>query len=196
VVEVRDVILQMHTTLDGQADSKTGFVPISDRPYWDDLEDALAKTGAARVDTLLLGKGAYQQFNGFWPKVATDPDAPKDWKAQARFLHETPKVVFSKSLPSADWNRSTIVRGDIAREIARLKRKPGKNMLVPGGVAFPRALIQRDLVDEYLLSVVPTIVGQSRDRLFGTLPRQRDLTHVHSWTFRNGVTLHQLRRSR
>jgi dihydrofolate reductase len=192
----RDVVLQMHTTLDGFADSKTGFVPITDRPYWKELDKAFASTGASKVDTLLLGKGTYQQFVGFWPKVATDPSARKDWKAQAQFLHETPKIIFSKTLPTANWNRSTIVRGDVGREIARLKRQPGKNLLVPGGVAFPRALIERDLVDEYLLSVVPTIVGQGRNRLFGTLPRQRTLRHVRSWTFRNGVTLHQLRRAK
>jgi dihydrofolate reductase len=190
----RKVVLQMHTTLDGLADSKKGFVPITDRPYWKELDRALRATGAAQVDTLLLGRGTYTQFLGFWPKVATDPKAPKDWKAQARFLHETPKVVFSKTLPAADWNRTTLVRGDVGREIARLKRQPGKNLLVPGGVAFPRALIERDLVDEYLLSVVPTIVGESRHRLFGPLSRPRHLTHVRSWTFRNGVMLHQLKR--
>ncbi|MGA8302238.1 MAG: dihydrofolate reductase family protein [Thermoplasmata archaeon] len=192
----RNVILQMHTTLDGFADSKNGFVPIEDRPYWKELERAFALTGASEVDTLLMGKGTYKQFAGFWPNVATDPKAPKDWKAQARSLHETPKVVFSKTLPKADWNNSTIVRGDVGREIARLKRLPGKNMLVPGGVDFPRTLIERDLVDEYLLSVVPTIVGQTRNRLFGHLARQRSLHHVRSWTFRNGVTLHQLRRAK
>jgi dihydrofolate reductase len=190
----REVILQMHTTLDGFADSKTGFVPIEDRPYWKALATALKETGASDVDTLLMGRGTYQQFVGFWPKVATDPDAPKDWKRQARSLHETPKVVFSKSLPVAKWNLSTIARGDVTREIARLKRQPGKNMLVPGGVDFPRALIERDLVDEYLLSVVPTIVGETRNRLFGPLPRPRTLRHLRTWTFRNGVTLHQLRR--
>jgi dihydrofolate reductase len=192
----RKVVLQMHTTLDGAADSTNGFVPITDRPYWRELDRVFAQTAASDVDTLLLGKGTYKQFASFWPKVATDPAAPKGWKDQARFLHETPKVVFSKSLATASWNNSTIVRGDITREIARLKRRRGKNMLVPGGVAFPRALIERDLVDEYLLSVVPTIVGQPRDRLFGSLARQRNLTHVRSWTFRNGVTLHQLRRAK
>jgi dihydrofolate reductase len=144
----RKVVLQMHTTLDGLADSKTGFVPINDRPYWKELGRALEVTGASDVDTLLLGKGTYRQFASFWPKVATDPAAPKDWRAQAKFLHETPKVIFSKTLSAANWNNSTIVRGDVAREIARLKHRPGKNMLVPGGVAFPRALIERDLVDD------------------------------------------------
>jgi dihydrofolate reductase len=191
---LRDVILQLHMTLDGFADSKDGFVPITDRPYWKELAKALEHTGAANVDTLLLGRGTYNQFIQFWPKAAADPATPKDWKNQADFLQETPKVVFSKTLKKADWNRSTIVRGDLKREIARLKRTPGKNMLVPGGVGFPRALIQQDLVDEYLLSVVPIILGSGRDRLFGPLDSQRDLRHIRSWTFRNGVVLHQYRK--
>lgn len=193
---MREVVLQMHVTLDGFADSPKGFVPIGDRAYWNALDEAFQKTAASEVDTLLLGKGVYKQFITFWPKVATDPSAPKDWKDQARFLHETPKIVFSKTLPRADWNHSTIVRGDVSREIARLKRQPGKNMLVPGGVAFPRALIERDLVDEYLLSVVPEILGGTRYRLFSPLPRQRKLRHVRTWTFRNGVVLHQYRKTR
>ena len=193
---MREVVLQMHTTLDGLADSKEGFVPIDDRPYWKALGEALQETGASNVDTLLLGRGTYKQFVRFWPRVAADPSAPKDWKRQARFLHETPKIVFSKSLPKADWNGSTLVRGDVAREIARLKRRPGKNMLVPGGVEFPRTLIERNLVDEYLLSVVPIIAGEGRNRLFGPLPHPHRLKHVRTWTFTNGVVLQQYRRRR
>jgi dihydrofolate reductase len=68
-------------------------------------------------------------------------------------------------------------------------------MVVVGGVAFPRALIEADLVDEYLLSVVPIIQGGNRDRLFGPLAHRRDLKHVRSWTFSNGVLLHQYRRA-
>jgi dihydrofolate reductase len=193
---MRDVVLQMHMTLDGFADSKRGFVPIGDRPYWSDLSKAFEKTGASKVDTILLGKGAYNQFVGFWPKAYRDPSTPKDWKAQARFLHETPKVVFSKSLTRATWENTTIARGRLKQEVARLKRRPGENMLIPGGVAFPRAMIEQDLVDEYLLSVVPVILGEGRYRLFGPLARQRNLRHVRSWTFDNGVILHQYRRTR
>ncbi|MCI4326534.1 MAG: dihydrofolate reductase family protein [Thermoplasmata archaeon] len=193
---MREVVLQMHITLDGAADTKDGFVPIMDRPYWKELAAALKETAASKVDTLLLGKGTYQQFAGFWPKTAADPASPADWREQARGLDETPKVVFSKSLSRADWRGSTIVRGDLGTEIARLKRRPGKNMLVPGGVAFPRALIEQDLVDEYLLSVVPVISGPRRYPLFGPLARPRTLRHLRCWTFRNGVVLHQYRRGR
>lgn len=192
---MRHVVLQMHMTLDGFADSKTGFVPISDRPYWKEMDRALRYTGASNVDTLLLGRGTYEQFVEFWPKVAANPKAPKDWKRQAKYLNDTPKVVFSRRLKRADWEGTTIARGDLRSEIARLKRKPGKNLLIPGGVAFPRAMIEHDLVDEYLLAVVPLILGQGRDRLFGSLRRPLNLKAVRTWTFHNGVVLQQYRRS-
>jgi dihydrofolate reductase len=191
---MRDVVLQMHMTLDGFADSKDGFIPIEDRSYWNALGAAFQKTGASNVDGLLLGRGTYNQFIQFWPKTATDPTTPTEWRAQARFLHETPKFVFSKTLPRADWNKSTIVRGDLAHEIGRLKRQSGKNLLIPGGVDFPRAMIEEDLVDEYLLSVVPIILGQGRNRLFGPRSRQLELRHIRSWPFPNGIVLHQYRR--
>lgn len=186
----------MHTTLDGFADSKVGFVPITDRGYWKELDKALQDTGAAEVDTLLLGRGTYAQFASFWPMVAEDPSAPEDWRAQGRSLTDTPKVVFSRSLPRADWKNTTIVRTDVGRWLAAERRRPGKNLLVPGGVAFPRSLIERDLIDEYLLSVVPAIVGGSRDRLFGPLPTQRSLRPGRTWTFDNGVILGQFFASR
>lgn len=193
---MREVVLQMHVTLDGLADSREGFVPIGDRAYWRALDEAFEETGAARSDALLLGRGTYQQFVSFWPKVAADPSAPKDWRDQARALDEKHKFVFSRTLPSVAWKNSTLVRGKLRTEIARLKRRAGGNLLVPGGVAFPRALIEEDLIDEYLLSVVPVIQGSSRDRLFPSRGRKLSLNHVRSWSFDNGVVLHQYRRAR
>jgi dihydrofolate reductase len=192
---VREVVLQMHTTLDGAADSREGFVPIMDRPYWKQLDAALKHTAASDVDTILLGKGTYQQFVRFWPRAASDPALPADMREAARHLNESTKIVFSSSLARADWQGSTIVRGHLRAEIARLKRRSGKNLLVPGGVAFPRALIEQDLVDEYLLSVVPIISGERRYRLFGPMARARKLRHIRTWIFDNGVTLHQYRRA-
>jgi dihydrofolate reductase len=193
---MREVVLQMHMTLDGSADGKEGFVPVQDPGYWVDLNRALDDTGASSVDTLLLGKGTYKQFASYWPHAPADASLSKVWRDQARFLNETPKIVFSRTLSKAEWQPSTIVRGDLTREIGRLKRQSGKNLLVPGGVDFPRALIERDLVDEYLLSVVPIILGEGRNRLFGTLPHRRNLKLVRSWAFKNGVVLHRYRRSR
>lgn len=193
---MREVVLQMHMTLDGFADSREGFVPIGDRHYWKEVDQALRLTGAAKTDTLLLGRGTYNQFSRFWPKTLADPKSPRSWREQARSIVETPKVVFSKSLRSPKMKNTTIVRGSLRSEIQRLKRRPGKNLLVLGGVAFPRALIEEDLVDEYLLAVVPIILGQGGYRLFGPLSRARNLQHLRSWTFSNGVVLHRYRRKR
>ena len=193
---MREVVLQMHITLDGLADSREGFVPISDRDYWKALNAALKGTAASEVDGLLLGRGTYRQFLGFWPRAASDPSTPPDWRRQAKFLNDTPKFVFSRTLRSVEWANSTLVKGDLKKEVARLKQRPGKNLLVPGGVAFPRALIEQDLVDEYLLSVVPIIQGAGRDRLFGPLHRRHHLNLVRTWRFHNGVVLHQYRRAR
>ncbi len=193
---MREVVLQMHTTLDGFADSKNGFVPINDRSYWRDLGKAFRRTPAARVDTLLLGRGTYNQFSAFWPKVVDDPNYSKDWRAQARSIVETPKFVFSRSLAGPKMANTTIVRGAVKAQIDRLRRRPGANMLVPGGVEFPKALIEEDLIDHYLLAVVPVILGEGRYRLFGPLRRPRALRRVRSWTFRNGVVLHHYHRER
>lgn len=193
---MREVVLQMHVTLDGFADSKEGFVPINDRQYWRDLDKILQKTGAGKADALLLGKGTYTQFASFWPHAAHSDSTPKDLRASAKFLDDIPKFVFSKSLPRVEWRNSTLLRGDLRKEIARLKRQRGGNLLVLGGVAFPRALIEGDLIDEYLLSVVPILCGAGRDRLFGPLIRQRTLELRNSWTFKNGVVLHHYRRAR
>jgi dihydrofolate reductase len=191
---MREVVLQMHVTLDGYADSEKGFVPLMDRAYGKELGKALAKTGASKADTILLGKGTYKQFVQFWPKAPSNPSLPKDMRAEAESLNKTPKIVFSRTLPAVHWENTTLVRGDMKREINRLKRLPGNNMVVLGGVAFPRALIEADLVDEYLLSVVPILLGQKKYRLFGSFDRQRNLKHRRSWTFDNGVVLHQYRR--
>jgi dihydrofolate reductase len=190
---MRKVILQAHMSLDGFADSAVGFVPINDQGYWKEADRALDTTPSKDVDTLLLGRGTFLQFASFWPKAAVDPSLPAGMRKQGQYLTNIPKVVFSRRLKSTKWANSTIVRGELGREIAKLKRAPGKNLLVPGGVAFPRALIERDLIDEYLISIVPVVVGGSRDRLFGHMTRQRNLEHVRTWTFRNGVTLHHLR---
>jgi dihydrofolate reductase len=193
---MRKVLLQMCITLDGFADGETRIVPEFDTPFGAELEEELAKTDAASVDTLLLGRGTYEEFANFWPTAGSDPAASADFLESARFLNETPKVVFSKSPLKVDWKPSRIVTGDLATEIARLKGLPGKNMMILGGVRFPRAMIEQDLVDEYLLTVVPMIMGKGDDRLFGDHPNAKNLVLVRSRAFSNGAVFQHYRTGR
>src|ERR687884_839252 len=94
----------------------------------------------------LMGRNTYEEMAEFWP-VSDD--------AYAAPMNEIPKVVFSRTLERADWADSRIARGDLAEEIAALKREPGKDMLAWGGAAFAQSLSNAGLVDEYRLILQP-----------------------------------------
>jgi dihydrofolate reductase len=98
----------------------------------------------------LMGRVTYEQMASYWPTSTHEYAAP---------MNEIPKVVFSKTLGRADWPDSTIARGEIADEIARLKSEPGKDLMVHGGAAFAQSLVRHDLIDEYRLMTHPIVVG-------------------------------------
>jgi dihydrofolate reductase len=183
----RKVILQMHVSVDGCADGDVRIVPEFDGTYWSELDQELAKTGAANVDTILFGRGTFEEFAGFWPKAATAASQPPSVREAARFYNSTAKVVFSSTLTKTEWKGSRVVKGDLEQEIDLLKHLPGKNLLVPGGVRFPRALAEKNLVDEYLLTVVPMILGKGSDRLFGDGGSLTRLKLLRSRVFSNGA---------
>ena len=83
-------------------------------------------------------------------------------------MNDIPKVVFSKTLQSADWPDARIARGDTADEIARLKQEPGGEIVAHGGAKFVRSLARLELVDEYRLYVMPFAIG-SGTSMFGEL---------------------------
>jgi dihydrofolate reductase len=144
--------------------------------------------GIARADGFLLGRKTYEIFAAHWPRV-TDPDDPV-----ARALNTLPKYVASKTLHEVEWNNSTLIRGDVVEEIAKLKRRPGKELQVHGSGGLAQTLIENDLVDEYRLWSFPVILGRGK-RLFGagTVPATLEL--VDSKTTSKGVTIHTYRRA-
>jgi dihydrofolate reductase len=91
-----------------------------------------------------------------------DPEVEKYSLSRLREagMNDIPKVVFSRTLQSADWPQTRIARGDTAEEIAGLKAEPGGEILAHGGTQFVRSLIQLGLVDQYRLWVLPAAAGQ------------------------------------
>jgi dihydrofolate reductase len=100
----------------------------------------------------LMGRVTYEEMAGFWP---TSDDA------YAAPMNDIPKVVFSSTLERAEWAETRIARGDLAEEIAALKREPGKEMLAWGGAAFAQSLSRLGLVDEYRLVLQPVALGNA-----------------------------------
>jgi dihydrofolate reductase len=100
-----------------------------------------------QVDTLLLGRVTYEMFSQFWPAVTQGEE-----KEFADKFNGLKKVVFSKTLERAPWGKwpeGRIVKGNPAGEIAKLKKQPGKDMLISGSISIGQALSEANLVDEY-----------------------------------------------
>jgi dihydrofolate reductase len=157
---VRKVVVPMFMTLDGVAEYPTyaedgdPTSPGEGPPMW---------TGRLEsTDTLLLGRKTYEKWAGFWPRWKNDPAADPFMQEFSRFADRAEKVVFSKSLKSADWPKSRIVRGDLGEEIARLKSLPGKDIVLGGGPRLSQSLLERDLADELVITMFPTIVGTGK----------------------------------
>jgi len=152
------LVLKMSVSLDGYV------APIDGSTDW--VAAGRSADGAAwtvetlsKADAHLVGAATYAAWAGFWPGAAGPFAKP---------MNEIPKVVFSDSLGSADWDETTIVAGDLSEGITRLKQeRSGGYLLAHGGTRFARSLVETGLIDEYRLVVHPVVLGAG-ERLFTT----------------------------
>jgi dihydrofolate reductase len=175
---MRRVVLQMSVSVDGFVAGPQGGLGGS-RPEDDDLIkwklDQLHQTG-----THIMGRVTYEQMAAHWPRATDEYAAP---------MNDLPKVVFSKTLERADWNNSTVARGETAEEVAQLKREPGNDIMVHGGAAFIQALSNLGLIDEYRMVIEPVALGNGLP-MFRDLPAALPLTLVEAKTFSTGTAAH------
>ncbi len=142
------------------------------RPYFDETLGATAAEGMAATGAYLFGRKTYEVMAAHWP-TAPDDDP------YARHLNSTPKYVASRTLWGVEWQNSTLIQGDVAEEVTRLKEQPGKDIAVLGSGDLVQTLIKHDLVDEYFLAVFPIVLGSGK-RLFREADQARRLSLVDS----------------
>ena len=106
----------------------------------------------------------------------------------ADMMNGYPKVVVSTTLREAEWNNSTVITGNVADEVSRLKQQPGKDILVFGSTELVNALVRHGLVDEFRLMVFPIVLGGGK-RLFEDAGEQRVLSLVDTETFGTDVVV-------
>jgi class 3 adenylate cyclase/dihydrofolate reductase len=180
------LIVSSYVTVDGIVEGP-GFDEHRDgRNGWalrvqneEDEQYNKAQLGAA--DALLLGRRTWQIWAAFWPTATGDP-----WLAER--INRIPKYVVSNTLSRANWTNSTIVSGDIAAEVAKLKAQEGGDLVVYGSPDLLDELLRHDLVDEYRLLVYPVILGSGK-HLFRDRIDMHNLRLVTSRTFSSGVVL-------
>jgi dihydrofolate reductase len=180
---MRRVIYGMMVSLDGYIETpgrEIDWILIDEElhKYVNDRESA--------VDTFVYGRRMYELMARFWPTADEDPSAPDYVVEFARIWKPMPKVVFSKTLERVDWN-ARLVRDDIAGEINRLKRLPGKDLEV-GGADLASSVMRLGLIDELQLYVQPVILGGGT-KMFPLLEERINLRLLETRTFRSGVVL-------
>jgi dihydrofolate reductase len=141
-----------------------------------------------KADAFLLGRRTYDIFAASWPKV-TDPDDPI-----ASRLNTLPKYVASRTVDSANWHNTTIIKGDVAAEVTRLKEQLGRELQVHGSGTLARTLIANDLIDEFRLIIFPVIVGAGR-RLFADAGVATGVRLVDSRITGSGTAIHVYQRT-
>jgi len=182
---MRKLIFAINITLDGCVDHTKLGADEETLEYFIQL--------LREVDLQVFGRKTYELMVPYWPDVAKDPSSTKADKDFADAFESIDRVVFSRSLESAE-GKTRIVRSNLHDEILKLKQEQGKDILV-GGIDIPSQLIELGLIDEYRFVVVPTIVGEGR-RLFEgvSLPEKLQLKLVETKIFKSGsVALHYLK---
>src|SRR5512144_2613801 len=183
---MRKLIFAINITLDGCVDHTRQVADDETHEYFTDL--------LRSVDLGIFGRITYQLMVPFWPDVAKTQSMTKASNEFARAFVSINKIVFSRSLESAEDKNTRIVRTNLRDEILRLKQEEGKSILV-GGVSIPSQLIELGLVDEYRFVVGPIVTGEGRRLLEGvSLPERLQLKLVESKIFESGcVALHYLK---
>ena len=145
-------------------------------------QDLGAELGAMieGTDAILLGRVTYQEWADYWPTSTDEPFAS--------FINNTPKYVISTTLSSVAWQNSTLLKGNLAEEITRLKQQPGKTISVTGSPTLVQSLLHQGLLDELTLMIHPVVVGKGK-RLFPTAGDLKRLELVSHKTTSTGVAV-------
>jgi len=151
-------------------------------PHMDGAFIAQAAEWLGQADALLLGRRTYDAFARDWPQI-TDPDDPF-----AALMNSLPKYVASHTLTAGTWNPTTILSGDVAARVAKLKQQPGRELQIHGSASLAQSLLDAGLIDGLRLVVAPVVVGHGR-RLFPEGGAPAGLRLVSSETTPAGLAL-------
>jgi dihydrofolate reductase len=150
-------------------------------PFWDDMMMRVMTDWVRRMDGLVLGRRTYEIFAASWPYAAADdPMAVK--------LNSVRKYVASRTLKRVDWSNSTLLVGDVADAIRKLKGESGGELQVHGSGELIQTLLRHDLIDQFRIWLFPVVLGTGK-RLFGEGTVPAALKLVETQTSSTGVVL-------
>jgi dihydrofolate reductase len=191
--QMRTVIAQANVTIDGITAGPDGDLSWLIEHAVTPQMSAYAEGIWRGASTAVMGRTNYEGYHGYWPSVASDPQAAPRDRALATWLDTVEKVVFSRTLEEAPWQNSRVAR-DVEAEMRALQQAPGEDILVLNSASIIQALLAVDLLDELRLNMLPSIVGGGLRLFPDGLPRSAwDLVGALTLD-KGGVALHYRRR--
>jgi dihydrofolate reductase len=178
---MRKLVFFMLTSLDGYYEGPGHAID------WHNVDAEFNKFAIAQldaVDTLLFGRVTYEMMAAFWPTDA----AMKNDPVTAAAMNRLPKVVFSRTLASATWQNTRLVKDHLAEEVIKLKEQAGKDLIILGSSDLSVSLVQDGLIDEFRIMVNPVALGNGKT-LFNGLPGWLKLELIKTRTFKSGNVL-------
>ena len=178
------IIVSQNVTLDGVAQDPAGAEGFA-RGGWVGRVGDRGREGAAKAlleealgaEAQLFGRRTYEFLAARWPTRSG---------ALADRLNTMPKYVVSSTLQNPSWSNSTVLHGDAAAEVGRLKRDLSGSIVVPGSITLVRMLIEHDFVDELRLMIYPVVLGDG-DRLFATMTDKVPMRLIDNRTLDDGL---------
>jgi dihydrofolate reductase len=151
------------------------------QPYWDDDHDGYVGKLMARIDAALLGRVTYEGFAEAWGS-SSGPEA--------EMFNNMPKYVASRTLTEVTWTNSTLLEGDVAEAVARLKEQPGKDIGKWGTGELDRTLVEHGLIDEFHFWYFPVVVGAGKHLFEGAGFDTTHLKLADLERFDSGIVVH------
>lgn len=182
---MRKLVVFLHSSLDGFVEGPQGDMDIGWITYNHELED-FANEVLQTADTIVWGRKTYEMMYDYWPTVPSNENASEHELNHAKWIENVEKVIFSKALNSIDWHNSRLVKKNVKDEIIHMKQQEGEDIVVLGSPRFAHYLMQLDVVDEYKITVSPTLIGKGLP-LFQNIHEQVDLKLIDNKTFESGA---------
>lgn len=174
--EMSKLVMWNLITLDGYFEGSQNWDLSFHDLVWGEELEKLSIEQLNSADYLVFGRVTYEGMAAYWSKEAGKT---------ADLMNKIPKIVFSKTLKSAEWNNTTLLSGNASAEIKKLKEQSGKNIFVFGSANLSETFIKDDLFDEYRIVIAPVILGNGR-QLFRQGIASKNLSLVSTQQLKTG----------
>jgi len=152
---MRKLIMWNVITLDGYFEGNQNWDLSFHEVIWGPELEKISIEQLKSADFLVFGRVTYEGMAAYWTTAEGEGEV-------AELMNKIPKLVFSRTLKTVDWNNSTLVTGDASAEISKLKREGNGDMYVFGSANLSETFMNDNLFDEYRIGIAPVILGSGR----------------------------------